>query len=446
MMARGRGRTGIVASQPKTFRDPVHGDVELDRDLELPLIDTREFQRLRGVKQLGTAHLVYPGALHTRFEHSLGTCWMARRILASIARRGVPVPDDVGRAIRLAALLHDVGHIPYGHTLEDERRILERHDKPERLARALGAGELGTALERTGLAPQVLAILAGTPDAPFAAQIVGAAIGADLLDYLARDAYFCGVGARYDERVVRRFTVVDGQLVIDAQKEGALREDVLSEVVNLLRLRYFLGERVYYHHAKTASGAMVSKAVELALDLGLAPRELLELRDDGLFALLRARFGGTKPLDLLLDALDRHAIYKRCYLLTRKVGAPRVAELAARYHADRAAREAAERALEKAARLAPGELVIYCPDADMALAEAKVPIAIDRGAPRMLSALDIPEVSALAERHRALWKFYVLVHPRRHARFAKVAAACERYFQEGNHLPAFESGQMYFRF
>src|SRR6476619_5072544 len=105
-------------SKGKLIRDAVHGDIEMG-PLEVELIDTPEFQRLRGIKQLGTAFLVFPSAVHTRFEHSLGTSWMAQRILESVRRSqsssAVSAQDE--NVIRVAALLHDLTHIPFGHTL-----------------------------------------------------------------------------------------------------------------------------------------------------------------------------------------------------------------------------------------------------------------------------------------------------------------------------------------
>src|SRR2546429_4146518 len=114
-------------SKKKLIRDAVHGDIEMG-PLEVELMDTPEFQRLRGIKQLGTAYLVFPSAVHTRFEHSLGTSWMAHRIV-EVLRRNTAIDADAERVIRVSALLHDITHIPFGHTLEDERRVLPRHDK-----------------------------------------------------------------------------------------------------------------------------------------------------------------------------------------------------------------------------------------------------------------------------------------------------------------------------
>src|SRR5262245_59101698 len=95
----------------KLIRDAVHGDIQLG-GLEMELVDTPEFQRLRGIKQLGTAYLIFPSALHTRFEHSLGTSWMAYRLVHSV-RRTYEMNADEERLVRVAALLHDITHIPF---------------------------------------------------------------------------------------------------------------------------------------------------------------------------------------------------------------------------------------------------------------------------------------------------------------------------------------------
>src|ERR1051325_4591396 len=174
----------VSMSKKKLIRDAVHGDIEME-SLEVELMDTPEFQRLRGIKQLGTAYLVFPSAVHTRFEHSLGTSWMAHRILQSV-RRNYTVSDDDARLIRVAALLHDITHIPFGHTLEDERRVLPRHYKDdERVDHFLRQSSVGRILKREGIQDQVIGVICGSDN--YASDIVGGAISADLLDYLRRD-------------------------------------------------------------------------------------------------------------------------------------------------------------------------------------------------------------------------------------------------------------------
>src|SRR5438067_6107971 len=215
-------------SRRKLIRDAVHGDIEMS-SLEVELMDTPEFQRLRGIKQLWTAYLVFPSAVHTRFEHSLGTSWMAHRLVESV-RRSQAVSEDDERLIRVAALLHDITHIPFGHTLEDERRVLPRHDKDEeRVDYFLRGSNVGRILKREGLQDLVIATLKG--DDTYHSDIVGGAISADLLDYLRRDTYFCGLSQYYDARLFESFIIEDNRLVMNLEKNGMLRHDAMSEMI-----------------------------------------------------------------------------------------------------------------------------------------------------------------------------------------------------------------------
>src|SRR5436189_3518237 len=297
-------------SKSKLIRDAVHGDIEMGA-LEVELMDTPEFQRLRGIKQLGTAYLVYPSAVHTRFEHSLGTSWMAYRVLQAV-RRSEAISQDEERLIRVSALLHDITHIPFGHTLEDERRVLPRHDKDEeRVDYFLRASNVGRILKREGLQDAVIATLKG--DDTYHSDIVGGAISADLLDYLRRDTYFCGLSQYYDPRIFESFIIDNNRLAMNLEKHGMLRHDALSELVNLLRIRYTLAERVYFHHTKISSGAMISKAVELALRDGLSVQELRTLKDETLIWTLRERYAKNSTVTHLLSRLESRQLYRAGY-------------------------------------------------------------------------------------------------------------------------------------
>lgn len=424
----------------KVFREPVHGDVSLSAEL-VALLDTPELQRLRGVKQLGMASLVYPGAVHTRFDHSLGTCWVAERLLRVLEGEGVEVPGDLRRVILAAALVHDVGHIPFGHTIEDERHLFPRHDTPERLERLLTHGALGRELKRQGLREGVLALLQGRAPDPWHHELIAGTVCADLLDYLARDAFFCGLVQRYDPRILRAFRVEGGRLYLSAEKGGVLREDVVSEVVHLLRLRYFLTERVFFHHTKTAAGAMISRAVEQAVRRGLSLEDLLPLTDERLLALLEVRHGGDPVVGRLLSALGSRRLHKRAYVLTRRVGEARREELVRRYHRDGGSRQEAEEHLARRLRLREGELIVYCPALGMQLKEAEVALKVDPGPPRSLASLHVPEVEVLREKHRGLWRFYVFLAAERGDRLRQVSRECEEYFGVENHLPALQGGQ-----
>jgi HD superfamily phosphohydrolase len=312
-----------------TLRDPVHGDIELTAE-EIAVVDTPEFQRLRGIKQLGTTSLVFPGAVHTRFEHSIGTLHMADRLLQAMDRNAARAPDryrriepDARRLLRMAALLHDVTHIPYGHLIEDQTGLLARHDRPERFRAVLGEGELGARLRDLGLRERVTAILTGEAREPaFFGQVVSDTIDADLMDYLRRDAYHTGLELYYDQRVLTYFSVdaASGRMFVDCEKAGMLREDVMSEVLRLLETRYHFSERVYYHHAKIAAGALLARMVEVAMGAGAIDAAFLQAASDQslLDALARADLGdryATARLRRFVACFQRRQLPKRVLVL-----------------------------------------------------------------------------------------------------------------------------------
>ena len=383
-------------------RDPVHGDIALTHE-EVSLLDTPEMQRLRGIRQLGAAYLVYPGAMHSRFEHSLGTLYWAERILQVLAQEEGGVDAGDRRTIRFAALLHDVSHIPFGHTFEDERALFGRHDRPARLRLFLERGELGARLDRLDPGAAVKALLSGG-ESGWRRDVVAGSLDADLLDYLRRDAYFCGLPKAYDDRIVRSFARVGGRLGLDLRQGGLDREDVRTEAVELLRLRYFLTERVYYHHAKLAAGAMVAKAVELAVEAGaLAEEDIYPLDDAGLIA--RLCRSGDDPAGLAED-FSRRRLVKRAYVLTQGGAGPSGQDALLRRFRERAGRREAERELARATGIDPRLIILHCPP-PMPLKEAAVPVATRGG----VFALDAPgggsaqELGSLKGLYEGLWKF-----------------------------------------
>ena len=178
--------------------------------ISLSLVDTPAVQRLRYVRQLGHAFLVYPGATHTRFEHALGAYHLARRALAHLEEttgRPPVEPADLLR-LKLAALLHDIGHYPFSHALEEAG--LPRHE--ELAARHLGSGELARRLERLGTPVEtLLPLIQGKSNAPLAGLVAGS-VDVDKLDYLSRDAWMCGVpyGVIDVDRLLASLTVATG--------------------------------------------------------------------------------------------------------------------------------------------------------------------------------------------------------------------------------------------
>lgn len=417
-------------------RDPVHGDIYLTSE-EMRLLDTREMQRLRGVRQLGTAYLVYPGAQHTRFEHSLGTLHLTARLVdaVNLNRRLAPgeligIADDEARILRAAALVHDITHIPFGHNIEDQSGILERHDSPSRFKRLLSSDtEVGTELDRMGIRDEVLAVLlpegeAGDVRVPhYWREILSDTICADILDYLRRDAYYTGLNLLYDERVVNYFKIdrETGHLFVDFAKRGLVREDILSEVLRVLDARYFFSERVYYHHAKITAGAMIALSVESALlHGGLTPDELFDQTDESLILLLERH----EPVDAESRDRQRQLLkrYRSRRLLKRACVFPHDAnrdvqdELLDRFFAPgrHAARTDFESAVAESLRqrgVEPPIIALYCPARNMQLKEAATHVRFPHSRdilPLATHRDQVPHLVELERAYRDLWKMYVL--------------------------------------
>ncbi|MCY3001734.1 MAG: HD domain-containing protein [Planctomycetota bacterium] len=416
-------------------RDPVHGDIYLSHE-ELALLDTREMQRLRGIKQLGSADLVFPGARHSRFEHSIGTVHLSQAIVDATQRAAGESPREqlrIGpeetRVIRAAALVHDITHIPYGHHVEDQAGLMHRHDSPYRYERMLGLQtEIGTALEKLGLRKDVLGVLC--PEGHGAAavpaywhQINSDTICSDILDYLQRDAYFTGLKIGIDPRLVSHFKVdrASGNLYIDLAKHSLLREDILSEIVRMLEARYYFSERVYYHHAKVAAGALVARAVELALrDKLVGEEDFYSATDDSLLDLLdRAGERGSpstgRRIRSLVQRYRDRRLPKRACVFPRQQNEGAQAELVARYFAleGHAARTAVEQRIEDLVRFATGrdvEVMVVCPARKMQLKEAATHVrwpGEDGLRPLSEHSARVPRLADLERAYRDLWKFYV---------------------------------------
>lgn len=432
----GRRRYVARGASLTILRDPVHGDIELSAE-EMRLVDTAEFQRLRGVKQLGFAYLVFPGATHSRFEHSIGTLHMCQRLIDAANRNaerhpgsclGITAPER--RVLRIAALLHDVTHIPFGHNIEDQTGLLPRHDRPERFLAMLGDTGLGAELGRLGLRDSVLAVLTGTGQTvpPFWRQFVSDTIDADLLDYLRRDAHYTGLELRYDRRVIDYFRIDrdTAQMYVDCEKNGMLREDIVSELLRLLEIRFHFSERVYYHHAKIAAGAMVSRMVELALRAGaLAADDLQHATDESLLLRLSqldlGEAGATARLHRFVHRFRRRELPKRVLVLPYYLNCDRQAELLQRFFAPGRPepRFAWEEALEREARAVLGrdlDVILYCPARAMQLKEARTLVRLPGSGARTLPldafGAQIPRLRDLREAYPRMWKLYVFTSER----------------------------------
>ncbi len=422
----------------KTIRDAVHGDLDFTDD-ELRVINTACFQRLRGIKQLGAAYLVFPSAVHTRFEHSLGTCGIAKQMVAHIRRncgeQVVSAEDE--RLIGIYALVHDLTHIPFGHTIEDERRVFPRHDQNRvRIDHFLERTDTGRALEELGLRYQVGQLMKkkrlGAAGPTFHYDIVSSTICADLLDYLKRDSYFTGLSQQYDERLYKYFVIEDGGLAINLVRAGLFRMDGLSETLNVLRMRYVLSERCYYHPAKNAASAMVSKALELCISSGrmrLSERSFYDVGDEGFLRVLQS---GPTPARYLVDSFLARRLYKKVYLVSRRSLAS--TERFSVFHLDPVKRAEAEHWLARRLKVPFRSVIVYCPSSAMQLREANARFKLAPGEPpRRLEGNQ--EVENLKRQQENLWKFFVFLDPAHADKAAAAGRLCEEYFGQRNELP-----------
>jgi hypothetical protein len=262
----------------KFLRDPVHGSISFDKSRErliLDLIDTREFQRLRRIRQLGALHLTFHGAEHTRFTHSVGTAFMAKRIFDALAAASqIPQRGRAAERVRLvaiaAALLHDLGHGPFSHLYEkvfNERR----HEEWTRLIIRHARGEVGRLLRRAGMTDEILAVYGRTYRPTYVSDIVSSQLDADRLDYLLRDSFMTGVAyGRYDldwiltnlrlaRRGRERGRGGELRLAINGTKGYHAAEQFVIG-------RYLMYQQVYYHKTSRAAEQMIRTALQRLVD------------------------------------------------------------------------------------------------------------------------------------------------------------------------------------
>jgi HD superfamily phosphohydrolase len=277
-----------AASATEVIRDPLWDNIRLDRPAILAL-DTPVVQRLRYVRQVGHSFLVYPGATHTRFEHALGAYHLTRRALAALDELGElqPATDQDCLAVRMAALLHDIGHYPFSHALE-EAGFPSHEDLG---VQKLTEGELGTTLIQIGGKefPHIIgALILGTSPSPLQGLISGT-IDLDKVDYLSRDARMCGVpyGTVDVDRLLSSLTLLE---VEPGRYEVGVQEKGVSALESLLFAKYQMYRNVYWHHAVRSATCMFKRAVRAAVRRGSVTVEVIaQSTDDGLMELLIGR-------------------------------------------------------------------------------------------------------------------------------------------------------------
>ena len=335
------------------LRDPVWNNIRVD-ELTLKLVDTEVFQRLRYVRQLGWTYLVYPGATHSRFEHALGTYHLSRRTLALLceAEDSASIGDDEQAIVRSAALLHDVGHYPFSHALE-EIGALHHEDVARPLILDGAVGSLVS--ERLGDdAPgKIFDLIRGRSESALQGLISGS-LDLDKIEYLKRDAFMCGVP--YGEIDVDRLT--NSLVLVDDPETGkrslGVQEKALSALESLLFAKYQMYRNVYWHHAVRSATAMYKRLVEDAVRAGVVDVDSLARHtDEGLMHTIE-----SERATPLLAALKERRLYKRAAEWpAAELDVDKVEWIAT----DRKRVAEVENELAKEFGLAPGELLLDYP-------------------------------------------------------------------------------------
>lgn len=467
--------TEILLAPHEIVRDPLHQDITITA-LERVIIDTLAFQRLRSLNQLGPTHLVYPGATHTRFMHSLGTLHCVEQMvqIANInysvysqpsLMRVEPYPHLLAR---LFALLHDVAHMPYGHTLEDEGNLAdpEWEDK-ERAHLWLGLDKeiskaileflvnssiSSAAAERVVNDIRRYVLFKDDPmdlDYPFVTDLVGNTLCADLLDYLDRDMYFCGLRERSGDRVVKYVAIArvhrktkEAEEFLPSDESGigkgrvvlltyrferehlaggnlkvVSKPEILSEAIDLLRRRFILAEKVYFHRTKLAASALLISATGSS---SLKLREIYDLSDSEFISRLSS---DTNPrVQQLIKAYKSRNLYKSVYRLNyreERDNDPQSKILwreKYQYFRNPLWRKEKEEYLETYSNLPPGSIVIYCPDRNMNIKEFEMLVQSQSGGEikpleNILDSNRRLEMDAINQRYVQIWNLHIFVDP-----------------------------------
>jgi uncharacterized protein len=253
-------KTRQPRSASAEIRDPIHGYIYADT-LERELIDTAALQRLRRIRQLAGCHLVYPGGQHSRFEHVIGCMFLAGRVGEVLESRKIGLDEEATSRLRIAALLHDVGHGPFSHMFEEVlagKTELTHEDMSQRIIRETEIGDILSAHSFSKSEIGGLAVGKSRKEKRFMNEVIGGGLSVDTMDYLLRDSYFTGVeyGKVDVHRIINSFQVVDQNLAISQAAVFAFEALMIS--------RYEMFRAVYFHRTVRAAELMLIKSMSLA--------------------------------------------------------------------------------------------------------------------------------------------------------------------------------------
>ena len=262
-------------NKKKIFNDPVYGFISIPDEFIFDLIEHPYMQRLRRIMQLGMSHLVYPGALHTRFHHVLGAMHLMTLAIATIRRKGHEITDIEERAVLTAILLHDIGHGPFSHALEYDIVCGVSHEEISSFFIERLSKEFGSDMD------QALLIFKNEHPKPFLHQLVSSQLDMDRLDYLNRDSFYTGVseGIIGSDRLIEMINVHNGNLVLEEKGIYSIEKFIVAR-----RLMYW---QVYLHKTVVAAEFMLihtlrraKQVVKNGEELFASPTLLFFLKND----------------------------------------------------------------------------------------------------------------------------------------------------------------------
>lgn len=355
----------------KIVRDPIHGDIRITGCL-LELLETPEVQRLHSIKQLGFAHLVFPGAHHTRFEHSLGSCAIATQIAEILE-----LPTEEKELIACAALLHDIGHGPFSHTLESillERFGVDHVDLTEKLI--LGTYTIFNAKEKSFIhaktahqilekysvdEKEIVRIIRGNPSKKsYLSQLLNSTIDVDQLDYLMRDAYYTGVsyGMIDVQRLLQTIMIHKGNLTM-------MRKGV-NVVENILMARALMYSSVYFHKTVRIAELMLLKALEDIPDA--EPFEFFRMTDAEIMTRLLTM---GRYQQEIITRLKYRVLFKQAYTASLQDLEKQDRKTLIKLE-DAAKRREKEREFEAALGIPKGHIILDIPHPELLRAEPRI--------------------------------------------------------------------------
>lgn len=514
--------------------------------LELAMIDTRTMQRLRNTKQLGNSNVSYPTAEHSRFSHSLGVLYWSNKILTSLTdnhneidnNKILETLDDSVREylkaklpnvnqkffergkkflgvtwfeqlVRLYALLHDLSHIPFGHTIEDQASLFERHDDDlprlnfvfnmlrkevqksyhfENFECANDLKQIADEYVNLVLSMFVVGNVTSEPNPDdktrngwleewkkvdksiykpllLSYDIVSNTICADLMDYTMRDTLFAGIPKTFDKALLTCMKIVEYKSTFYLNEKTSpvmprlgvnisrkkVRHDIITAILDLLRTRYDLTEKVYYHHTKVITDAMLEKILrelKKETDLRFTPEEIYTnfLGDEGFLNLLEQRLKSKSDLSNINEILEkilRRNLYKAAFRINKnealgKVGQNNVKKCSTPEGRSEIESELIEELSKKyGTNLEDGDIIISFPPPKMQKKIAKALIEWSDGQIFTFEKLPMEanysnEVGILTERYQTLWSMTVYINPSKIQYIRLIESVCENKFDVHN--------------